>query len=308
MKKRPDRDLSAEHGTGSDNDSGSSSRIEPSWPAPGKLNLFLHVTGRRRDGYHMLQTVFQFLDFYDTLDFDIRKDDRITLSTNYADAVTGEDLILRAAKMLQQASPGAPGVDIQAHKRLPVGGGLGGGSSNAATTLVALNTLWRSGKSIGELAEMGLALGADIPVFVHGHAAWAEGIGEQLTHVDPPQDWYLVVNPGFSVSTAEIFNARDLTRNTPAITIRDFLEGQSRNDCEPVVSRIYPELAEVLGWLRDRAPARLTGTGSCVYAVFKSEMEAKHILASLPPPLRGFVAQGLNRSPLLDRLRRETDG
>ena len=277
----------------------------PSWPAPAKLNLFLHVVGRRNDGYHLLQTVFQFLDYADELEFSIREDDQLNLSRNYGDIAATDDLVLRAARRLQQAAGIPGGADIQVHKRLPVGAGLGGGSSNAATTLVALNALWQAGLALPALAELGLALGADVPVFVHGHAAWAEGIGELLTPVDPPQPWYLVVSPGFGVATATIFNAPDLTRNTPAITIRDFLEGKVRNDCEPVVRGIYPQIAELLDWLGHRAPSRLTGTGSCVYGQFSTREEAARVRDALPAPWQGFVARGLNRSPLLDRLQQQ---
>ncbi len=276
-----------------------------SWPAPAKLNLFLHVVGRRHDGYHLLQTVFQFLDYGDDLEFSIRDDDRITITTNYSGIITGEDIVLRAAKQLQQDSNCVRGADIRVHKRLPIGGGLGGGSSNAATTLVALNSLWGTGLSTQNLAETGLKLGADVPVFVHGYAAWAEGIGEQLTPVDLPQNWFLVVSPGISIATAEIFNAPDLTRNTAAITIRDFLDGHGRNDCEPVARKSYPAVAEILDWLGERAPARMTGTGSCVYAMFSTEAEATRVLDSLPGYWQGFVARGINQSPLLDRLHRE---
>ena len=281
------------------------SEFSRSWPAPGKLNLFLHVVGRRSDGYHLLQTVFQFLEYADELDFRIREDNHVRLSRNYGAIDTEDDLVLRAAKRLQQAAGETMGADIRVQKRLPVGGGLGGGSSNAATTLVALNTLWGINLPVAALAEIGLDLGADVPVFVHGRAAWAEGVGEQLTPVDPPLKWYLVVSPGFGVATAEIFNAPDLTRNTPAITIRDFLGGGGRNDCEPVVRRIHPEVSELLDWLGSRTRARLTGTGGCVYGEFGSREEATAVLGSLPSHWQGFVARGLNRSPLLDRLLEE---
>ena len=276
-----------------------------SWPAPAKLNLFLHVVGRRSDGYHLLQTAFQFLDYADVLDFRIRGDDKLTLDRNYGAIDPENDLVLRAAKRLQQSTGIGMGADIQVYKRLPIGGGLGGGSSNAATTLVALNTLWELHLPVAALAGIGLELGADVPVFVQGHAAWAEGVGERLTPVDLPLRWYLVVSPGFSVATAEIFNAPDLTRNTPAITIRDFLDGRGGNDCEPVVRRIHPGVAELMDWLGKLAPVRLTGTGGCVYAQFDSQEEAVRVLDSLPSRWQGFVARGLNRSPLLDRLREE---
>lgn len=277
----------------------------PSWPAPAKLNLFLHVVGRRSDGYHLLQTLFQFLDYTDELEFQVRKDGILTLSRNYGGIPVDEDLVKRAARHLQQAAGVKLGADIRVLKRLPVGGGIGGGSSNAATTLVALNSLWRAGLPTPALAQIGLELGADIPVFIHGHAAWAEGVGERLTPVDPPRPWYLVVSPGFSVATAKIFNTPDLTRNTPAITIRDFLGGKGRNDCEPVVRELYPQIGKMLDWLERRAPSRMTGTGGCVFARFSSREEAVRVLDTLPAPWSGFVARGLNQSPLLHRLLEE---
>ena len=284
-----------------------SPRASQSWPAPAKLNLFLHITGRRPDGYHLLQTVFQFLDHGDTLEFQMRDDDLITLSGNHMEIPAAEDLIYRAAKLLQQWTGIRRGADIRLQKRLPIGGGLGGGSSNAATTLAALNHYWNTGLSIPDLSKLGLTLGADVPVFVLGRAAWAEGVGEQLTPIDPPESWYLVARPGISIPTAEIFAAGDLTRNTPAITIRDFLGGAGVNDCEPVVRRLYPEVAQLIDWLGKRAPARLTGTGVCVFAACPDEATARRILAELPGQWPGFVARGVNRSPLVDRLKLETD-
>jgi len=275
------------------------------WPAPAKLNLFLHITGRRPDGYHLLQTVFQFLDYQDELTFTLREDDRINRTGNYAQIKPEDDLVVKAARLLQQGSASPLGVDIQVHKRLPMGGGLGGGSSNAATTLTALNRLWGLGLTLEKLAEIGLGLGADVPVFVHGNAAWAEGVGEKLTPVSLPEDWFIVVSPEINISTAEIFHTTDLTRNTPAITIRDFHAGAGRNDCEEVVRKAYPEVADVLDWLGKKAPARLTGTGACIFAALRTEMEAREVLQELPEPWQGFVARGTNRSPLLDRLERD---
>ena len=276
------------------------------WPAPAKLNLFLHVLGRRDDGYHLLQTVFQFLDYADELEIHPREDGQLTLSRNYSDVALEDDLVLRAARSLRRACGQDRGADIRVHKRLPAGGGLGGGSSNAATTLVALNALWRTGLTQEALAQIGLQLGADVPVFVHGQAAWAEGVGERLTPVEPARPWYLVVSPGFGVSTARIFNAPDLTRNTPAITIRDFLEDhRGRNDCETVVRGMYPQIGELIDWLGRHAPSRLTGTGGCVFARFDAREEAIRVQEMLPAPWQGFVARGLNRSPLLQRLLEE---
>lgn len=275
------------------------------WPAPAKLNLFLHVVGRRQDGYHLLQTAFQFLNIADELDFSLRDDRQITRQASYSNVPAESDLVVRAAKLLRKTTNSSFGVDIRIQKRLPMGGGLGGGSSDAATTLVALNSIVGLNLSVDELADIGLKLGADVPVFVRGHAAWAEGVGEELTVISPPQDWYLVVVPACQVATAEIFNSADLTRNTPAITIRDFLEGKVRNDCEPVVRGIYPQIAELLDWLGHRAPSRLTGTGSCVYGQFSTREEAARVRDALPAPWQGFVARGLNRSPLLDRLQQQ---
>jgi len=276
------------------------------WPAPAKLNLFLHITGRRADGYHLLQTAFQFLDYGDELHFHPRPDGVISLRASYPGIDPERDLIVRAARLLGAESGATNGADIEVRKHLPMGGGLGGGSSDAATTLVALNHLWGTGLEPERLAALGLSLGADVPVFVHGRAAWAEGVGEVLTPIEPPQPWFAVLSPGVTVATAEIFHAPDLTRNTPAITIRDFIAGAGGNDCERTVRRACPQVAEALDWLGQRATARLTGTGSCVFAAFGSKPEADAIIRQLPAPWNGFVARGLNRSPLLDRLERET--
>ncbi|MEJ2760408.1 MAG: 4-(cytidine 5'-diphospho)-2-C-methyl-D-erythritol kinase [Gammaproteobacteria bacterium] len=278
----------------------------PPWPAPAKINLFLHITGRRPDGYHELQTVFQFLDYGDELVFSLREDGRILRGGGSYGIAEDEDLAVRAARTLQAETGATPGVEIGVTKHIPTGGGLGGGSSDAATVLVALNRLWETGLGTDELAAIGLGLGADVPVFIHGHAAWAEGVGEKLVPVDPPQDWYLILHPGCSIPTASIFNAPDLTRNTPPITIRDFLAGAGQNDCEPVVFAAYPEVAGAAQWLREHAGgARLTGTGACLFARCASREEAAALAARIPPPWRGFAARGLNRSPLLERLHLE---
>lgn len=277
---------------------------ESFWPAPAKINLFLHVTGRRPDGYHSLQTVFQFLDRDDRLEFSPRADDRIVRHADY-DAVPAEDdLIVRSARALRAVAGKTPGVDISVSKRIPMGGGLGGGSSDAATTLAALNAVWDLGLDPAQLGRIGLKLGADVPVFLFGRAAWAEGVGELLEPVAVPEDWYLVVHPGCAVSTARVFDHPDLTRNTPAITIRAFLEGAGSNDCEAVVRKLYPQVASAIDWLRERGDARMTGTGSCVFLRSRSETEARALLQELPPQWTGFVARGVNRSPLLDRLAR----
>jgi len=276
----------------------------PAWPAPAKINLFLHVLGRRADGYHLLQTAFQFLDLRDELSFTPRTDGRILRHADYEGVPEAGDLVVRAASALREAAGIRAGAEISIHKRIPVGGGLGGGSSNAATTLVALNELWRAGLSERQLLDIGLALGADVPVFIAGHAAWAEGVGERLTPMDPPEDWFLVVHPGIHVSTAGVFQHPELTRNTPAITIRAFLEGGGANDCEAVVRMMHPEVGAVLDWLRQYGDARLTGTGACVFLRCASAQAAEKVRDDMPAHLRGFVVQGCNRSPLRDRLDR----
>lgn len=282
-------------------------RPEP-WPAPGKLNLFLHVLGRRADGYHRLQTAFQFIDLCDELRFWSRPSGVIERRSDLPGVPAEDDLCVRAARMLATRAGVAPGVAIELTKRLPMQGGVGGGSSDAATVLVALNELWGLHLPDSELAELGLALGADVPVFVFGRAAWAEGVGEQLTPLDPPEHVYLLVRPDATVSTAEVFKAPELTRDSPAITIPGFLLTGGRNDCEPVVRRRFPAVAEALDWLEGFAPARLTGTGSCVYAAMPDEAHAREALASLPRRWTGYVVRGLNRSPLAARRRLEQSG
>ncbi len=276
----------------------------PAWPAPAKLNLFLHVIGRRSDGYHNLQTVFQFLDYCDYLTFDVTTTPAICRVNAVPGVAENDDLVCRAALLLQQSAGVNRGVRIGVDKRLPMGGGLGGGSSDAATTLVALNRLWGLELPHDKLAELGLRLGADVPVFVRGQSAWAEGIGEHLTPLpDMATPWYLVVKPDCSVSTAEIFRASELTRDTVPIRIRDFLAGhEGHNDCTPVVRARYPAVARALDWLGQYGVSRLTGTGACVFATFASANAAAAALSKLPSPWQGFVAKGLNRSPLCERL------
>jgi 4-diphosphocytidyl-2-C-methyl-D-erythritol kinase len=268
-------------------------------PAPAKLNLFLHIIGRRPDGYHLLQTVFQFLDIADTLHFHRREDTVLTLSPELPGVSTENNLIIRAARLLQ-AYTGCPlGADIQLEKHLPLGGGLGGGSSDAATTLLGLNSLWQLGLSLRELAQLGLQLGADVPVFVQGHSAWAEGVGEQLSPVLPPECWFFVLSPPTNINTAQIFQHPELTRNTPAITLAAFLQGgvsfPLRNDCEAVVKSLSPEVKNALSWLAHYGEARMTGTGACCFLICSSKAEAENLLAQSPYP--GFVAQGCNLSP-----------
>ncbi len=272
------------------------------WPAPAKLNLMLHITGRRDDGYHLLQSVFQFLDYGDEITISTR-DDGVIRRLNELPGVDAEqDLVVRAARLLQQQSGSTLGADIRVDKLLPMGGGLGGGSSDAATVLVALNRLWGSGLSLEQLAALGLQLGADVPVFVHGQAAWAEGVGEILQPVELPEPWYLVIIPPVEVSTAEIFSDPQLTRDCQAIKIRDFLAGQGGNVCQPVASRHYPEIAQALAWLGQFASAKMTGTGSCIFAAFDTEAQAQEVYRQLPDGWRGFVAKGSNRSALQRRL------
>jgi 4-diphosphocytidyl-2-C-methyl-D-erythritol kinase len=276
------------------------------WPAPAKLNLFLHITGRRPDGYHLLQTVFQFLDFSDSLHFELRGDSAIRRASRVQDLPENSDICLRAARLLQQSAGVKRGVDIHLEKRIPMGGGLGGGSSDAATTLLALNRLWELDCSLDELAGFGLQLGADVPVFVHGRAAWAEGVGEQLQFIELPEFWYLVIVPPVQVSTAEIFNAPDLTRNCAPITIRDLLAGDCRNVCEPVVRSRYPAVDQALNWLSGYTAARMTGTGACVFGRFGTQSEAQNVLeffGTKGPGGSAFVARSLNQSPLLQRYR-----
>ena len=275
------------------------------WPAPAKLNLMLRITGRRADGYHELQTVFQFIDITDRLAFRLREDGLIRRSRELPGVAERDDLVLRAARLLREHCPGGQGVDIRLDKRLPMGGGLGGGSSDAATVLVALNRLWGCGLASEELAGLGLHLGADVPVFVQGHAAWAEGVGEELQAIVLEQPWYLVLVPPVQVSTAEVFQASELTRNSSAITIRAFIAGDSRNDCLPVVRKRYPQVAQAIDWLGKYTEAKLTGTGACVFGAFASRAAAEAALGEMPAAWKGLVARGLNVSPLLDRLGEE---
>ncbi|MGH8196956.1 MAG: 4-(cytidine 5'-diphospho)-2-C-methyl-D-erythritol kinase [Steroidobacteraceae bacterium] len=275
------------------------------WPAPAKLNLFLHVVGRRADGYHDIQTVYQLIDLEDRLSFAPRDDGRIRRIEGPAELPEAEDLCLRAAERLQAASGIGKGADIRLDKRIPIQGGLGGGSSDAATTLVALNEIWGLRFDPAELAAVGLELGADVPLFIHGHSAWGEGIGERLTPLELGERYYAIVFPGVGVSTASVFQASELTRKTPKTTIRGFLKAGGHNDCEPVVTGRSPAVAKALAWLAARSPARLTGTGSCVFAGFADRGAAEAALAGLPAGWRGFVARGLDRSPLQERLAAE---
>jgi len=268
------------------------------YAAPAKLNLFLHVIGRRADGYHLLQTVFRFLDYGDELGFSVRDDGVVRRVTELPAIPAEADLCVRAARLLKVRTGSRFGVDIELVKKLPTGGGLGGGSSDAATTLMVLNRLWQLGLSRTQLQALALELGADVPVFVFGRSAFAEGIGERLAAVQLPPAWYLVLVPETAVSTAEIFSAAELTRTTNAITIAAFSVGQGRNDLEPVVCRRYPQVARHLEWLRQYGDARMTGSGACVFCGFETEAQAQRVLSELPADMQGFVARGLDRHPL----------
>ena len=273
------------------------------FPAPAKLNLMLRVTGRRADGYHLLQTVIRFIDYGDTLLFRVRDDGVISRVNDVAGVAAADDLAVRAARLLQQASASRLGADITLEKRLPVGGGLGGGSSDAATTLIALNHLWGAGLPRARLLELALELGADVPVFVNGENALAEGIGERLTPLDLPPAWYLVLVPRVGVPTARIFADPELKRDSKTIRIQSFSVEQAGNDLEPVICRAYPEVARHLAWLRRAGPAWVTGSGACVFAAFTAESEAREVWAQAPAGMQGFIAQGLVRHPLRDLVR-----
>lgn len=271
--------------------------------APAKLNLFLHVTGRRNDGYHLLQTVFRLLDFSDQLRFDLRKDGVVKLNKPVAGVPEENNLCVRAAKLLQKESGTNQGVEIFLTKQIPLGGGLGGGSSDAATTLLALNHLWNLRFSRNQLRELGLQLGADVPVFVFGENAFAEGVGEKLTPILLPPAWYLVLIPPLHVSTAEVFSSKELTRNTIPITIPPFSIQQGHNDLEPVVCLKYPVVAEYLEWLKrlkNTTIAAMSGSGACVFAEFETESAARAAFAQIPAGMSGFVAQGLDHHPMRD--------
>ena len=271
-------------------------------PAPAKLNLMLHILGRRADGYHELQTLFQFLDFGDELGFALRPDGEIHLHTPIDGVPHDSNLIVRAARMLQQHANCTLGADIWLDKRLPMGGGIGGGSSDAATTLLGLNHLWQLNYSEDQLASLGLSLGADVPVFVRGHAAFAEGVGEKLQPVTLSEPWFLVAIPQVLVSTAEIFSDPELTRDTSPIKVRSLLEGGGRNDFQPVVTKRYSEVRNALILLNKFVPTRLTGTGACVFGSFPNQDDADKVARQLPATLPSFIAQGRNISMLHRKL------
>ena len=273
------------------------------WPAPAKLNLFLHVTGRRPDGYHELQTVFQLIDLSDTIAISVREDGRIERPDGPPGVDPEADLTVRAARALRDASGVRLGATLRVRKRIPMGGGLGGGSSDAATVLLALNEMWGCRLDLTQLARLGLPLGADVPVFVRGSSAWGQGVGEDLQPLELPESWYVVIHPGVFVGTREVFQSPELTRNSPLITIRDFFQAGGRNDCEPVVRARFPEVADALDWLGQFAPARLTGTGSCIFAPCATAIDAERLAARVPDRWKSYVARGLNVSPVHELLR-----
>jgi 4-diphosphocytidyl-2-C-methyl-D-erythritol kinase len=274
--------------------------MSQAFPAPAKLNLFLHVTGRRTDGYHLLQSVFRFIDRSDMVHLALRDDGRVVRETDLPGVPEDRDLTVRAARLLQAQAPAGAGVSIRVDKVLPMGGGLGGGSSDAATVLLALNRLWHVNLSRPALQALGLQLGADVPVFVFGQTAFAEGVGEILQPVSAPPVWYVVLTPPLEVPTAAVFAAPELTRDTPRLKIAPFSTGMGRNDLQPVVLQRYPEVARHLEWLAQFGEARMTGSGACVFATFGTEAAAREVLARLPGTMQGFVAQGLDRHPLYD--------
>ncbi len=281
-------------------------------PAPAKLNLFLHVTGRRPDGYHLLQSVFQLIDHGDTLDFDLRDDHDIVRINEVSGVPAEQDLIMRALRALQgeyQRRHGRlpPGIGVRIDKRLPMGGGLGGGSSDAATALMAANHLWQAGLSTAELMALGLPLGADIPFFLFGETAFAEGVGEDLQAVPGPDCWYVVIEPGVSVPTAAIFTAPDLTRNTEPVTVADFLGrntesqdsvGFGKNDLQDVAARLFPPVAEAVAWLGNHGATRMTGSGACVFSAFSTEQEAEQVVQHVPAKWKAWKARSLTKHPM----------
>ena len=271
------------------------------YPAPAKLNLFLHVVGRRTDGYHLLQSVFRLIDRADTVHLELRDDGRVVREGDLPGVAEDDDLTVRAARLLQAHAPAGAGVTIRLDKVLPLGGGLGGGSSDAATVLLALNRLWQVNLPRETLQHLALQLGADVPVFVFGQSAFAEGVGEILHPVSVPPAWYVVLMPPVQVPTAAVFAAPELTRNTPALKIARFSAGMGQhNDLQPVVVDRYPEVARHLEWLTQFGEARMTGSGACVFATFGTEEAARGVLRQLPETMQGFVAQGLDKHPLYD--------
>ncbi|MGZ5030708.1 MAG: 4-(cytidine 5'-diphospho)-2-C-methyl-D-erythritol kinase [Methylobacter sp.] len=273
------------------------------WPAPAKLNLMLRITGQRSDGYHLLQTVFQFIELCDWITFHPVNDGRISLLKSIPGVPEADDLTVRAARLLKAETGCEQGVCIEVKKNLPMGGGLGGGSSDAATTLVVLNELWGLHLSIEKLMKLGLVLGADVPVFVYGYAAWAEGVGEKLERIDIPEQWFVVIKPDCHVDTREIFLSKDLTRDSKSIRIADFIAGQHQNDCLGVVRERYQSVKDALVDLSEFSEARLTGTGACVFAQFDSEKAAASAYQSLQKKWQAYLVKGANESPLFSKLK-----
>ncbi|XPF94618.1 4-(cytidine 5'-diphospho)-2-C-methyl-D-erythritol kinase [Colwellia sp. RE-S-Sl-9] len=282
-----------------------------SFPSPAKLNLFLHVVGQRSNGYHELETVFQFLDYGDSIELCVNNSNKIEILTPIEGVKNSDNLIYKAAKLLQDQIEHNAGVQIKIHKVLPMGGGLGGGSSNAATILLALNTLWNINLPVNQLAELGLSLGADVPIFVKGYAAFAQGIGEVLTPVNPTEFWYLVSKPSCSISTQDVFSSPNLVRNTPKLLVNNITNTTDidlhieacHNDCETIVIKNYPKVAKLLAWLIEYAPSRMTGTGACIFSRFNSEHEATKVQSTLPEGIESFVAKGINQSPLVNAIK-----
>ena len=266
--------------------------------SPAKLNLMLHITGQREDGYHNLQTAFQFIGLYDELTFEFNDSGAVQRFGDNQDIPEQDDLIIKAARLLKKQTPTSFGVDITIKKHIPIGGGLGGGSSNAATTLMALNKLWGLGLNQAQLQQLGVQLGSDVPIFIFGQSAWAEGVGDLLTPINLPENWFFVLHPQVFVSTGQIFSSKHLTPDSHPIKIRAFLEGEGRNVCEPVACELYPEIQSAIDWLSRFSPARMTGTGACVFAAFDSAEKANTVQSQLPQNWTGYVVQGLNINPV----------
>ena len=279
--------------------------LNPVWrlPAPAKLNLFLHITGMREDGYHNLQTIFQLLDYSDEVSLSLRDDGLIHRTNGLADVPAEEDLIVRAAQALKDFTGTSYGANVGVEKKLPVGGGIGGGSSDAATTLLGLNALWQCGLEKAELLSIAAKLGADVPVFVNGHSAWAEGIGEKLTVLELPELWYLVIHPGVFISTAKLFSSEMLTRDKEILRMRVFPEADTENVFESVVRKTHSEVDKSLKWLDNYSTARMTGTGSCLFASFDSRQKAESVLKQVPDEWNAFIAKAVNNSPVLEALK-----
>ena len=279
--------------------------LNPVWrlPAPAKLNLFLHITGMREDGYHNLQTIFQILDYSDEVSLSLRQDGLICRTNGLEDVPADEDLIVRAAQALKSYTGTAYGANVGVEKKLPVGGGIGGGSSDAATTLLGLNELWQCGLEKAELLSIAAKLGADVPVFVNGYSAWAEGIGEKLTTLELPELWYLVIHPGVFISTAKLFSSELLTRDKDILRMRVFPEADTENVFESVVRKTHSEVDKSLKWLDNYSAAKMTGTGSCLFASFESHQEAEKVLKQVPEEWSAFIAKAVNKSPVLEALK-----